>query len=128
MDEITPKRARSAAILAIKLWVFGSALRIPRGVEPSMILHLGIVNTKFPKENFSWAISKSLPLIQQGSGSNFTTNGQVVDFGNGLHSISDGTWSIEWIKTKSGVLATHLMATPYITAEDIEEVLEILGE
>jgi len=135
MDKLTSEVARSAAILAIRLWVFGGVLRIPRGVDPSMILRLGILNTEFPKENFSWAMSKNLPLIQRGSGpieigslECFETNGLVEGVGNGLYSISGGTWSIEWFKIKNGQLAINLMVTPDITGEDIEEVLRILGE
>ena len=129
MEEMTERQRMIAALLAIKLWVFGGALRIPRGVQPTVILRLAIRNSDFNKENFSWGIGKSLPVVTQTAGCRwFTTNGQPLAIGQDQFSIFDGTWSIEWTTLKSGVWSTHLTVSPDITAEDIEEVLEILSE
>ena len=129
MEEMTERQRIIAALLAIKLWVFGGALRIPQGVEPAAILRLAIRNRDFNKENFSWAVAKSLPVVTQKFGYRwFTTNGQPSHIGEDQFSIFDGTWSIEWTTLKSGVWSTHLTVSPDITAEDIQEVLEILSE
>lgn len=129
MEQMTERQRIIAAILAIKIWVFGGVLRIPNGVEPTVILRLAIRNRDFNKENFSWAIGKSLPVVTQKLGHRwFTTNGQPSHIGGHQFSIFDGTWSIEWTTLKSGVWSTHLTVSPDITAEDIEEVLEILSE
>lgn len=129
MEEMTERQRIIAAILAIKIWVFGGVLRIPTGVEPVVIVRMAIKNSNFNRENFSWAVAKSLPVVTQTIGSRwFTTNGQPSHIGEDQFSIFDGTWSIEWTTLKSGVWSTHLTVSPDITAEDIEEVLEILSE
>lgn len=129
MEEMTERQRILAALLAIKLWVFGGVLRIPQGVQPVVILRLAIKNTQFNKENFSWGIAKSLPVVRQNYGYRwFTTNGQPSKIGEDQFSIFDGTWSIEWTTLKTGVWSTHLTVSPDITAQDIEEILEILSE
>ena len=134
MEEMTERQRIIAAILAIKIWVFGGVLRIPTGVEPVVIVRMAIKNSNFNRENFSWAVAKSLPKVTETVGYRFfTTNGLPTKIGEDQFSIQGGTWSIEWTTSKSGVwynpyVTTRLTVSPDITAEDIEEVLEILSE